>query len=68
MHPRLTFNLAVTLALTFAATCAFAASNSPNNPTWWDKYEYLKNNAPLGDATATSSLTGSPAMGRRVVC
>lgn len=57
MHLRLSFNLTVTLAFLVAALGALAGTSSPNNPTWWDKYEYLKNNPPLGDTAATSSLS-----------
>ena len=49
--------MSLTFIFLLAAGRAFAGTNSSNNPTWWDKYEYLKNNAPLGDAAATSSVS-----------
>jgi hypothetical protein len=40
-----------------SVTAVLGATNNPNNPTWWDKYQYLKNNAPLGDSGATTSIS-----------
>jgi hypothetical protein len=57
MRARLSFITALSLAVSFTAAPALAQTNGPNNPTWWDKYQYMKNNAPLGDAGATSSLS-----------
>jgi hypothetical protein len=38
----------------------FAQSNTQNNPTWWDKYQYIQNNGPdAGGATSTSVAFGS---------
>src|SRR5207302_2094689 len=34
----------------------FASSRRPKDPTWWDKYQFLKNNVPLGDTGTTSSI------------
>jgi hypothetical protein len=35
-----------TLALLFLLTLAAAAqTSSPNNPTWWNKYQYLSTHA-----------------------
>ncbi|MEY2482530.1 MAG: hypothetical protein QOK24_1058 [Verrucomicrobiota bacterium] len=56
MKSRSSLILALTLVVAVTAARSFAESNSPNNPTWWDKYQYLKNNAPLGDSAATSSI------------
>src|ERR1051326_4918543 len=49
----------VSLAFVFfvIAPAAFGGTNSPNNPTWWDKYQYLKHTAPLGQSGETSSIT-----------
>ena len=54
MHERL--NL-ISLAFVFSmiAPATFAGTNNPNNPTWWDKYQYLKHNAPLGGSEETNS-------------
>ena len=56
MHERL--NL-ISLAFVFSmiAPATFAGTNNPNNPTWWDKYQYLKHNAPLGGSEETNSIT-----------
>ena len=35
---------------------AFAETQNSKNPTWWNKYQYLKNNAPLGEDGTTASL------------
>ena len=47
----------LSLLLCFFASAAFAATNDPNNPTWWDKYQYIKNNGPLPAAGSTRSVT-----------
>jgi hypothetical protein len=49
----------ISLAFVFSmiAPATFAGTNNPNNPTWWDKYQYLKHNAPLGRSEETSSIT-----------
>jgi hypothetical protein len=57
MRARLSFIMALTFIFAVNLHSANAQSNSPNNPTWWDKYQYLKNNAPLGDGGATTSLS-----------
>ncbi|MFL6231149.1 MAG: sialidase family protein [Pyrinomonadaceae bacterium] len=56
MRARLKIITALTLAWSSMTAPAFAQTNTQNNPTWWDKYQYMKNNAPLGDAGATTSL------------
>src|SRR5438445_8781740 len=43
--------------LLVCVTAALGATNNPNNPTWWDKYQYLKHNAPLGESGPTSSIS-----------
>src|SRR6266540_3255544 len=45
------------LLLCFVATASFAQSDTPNNPTWWDKFEYLFHNGPLPSAGATTSTS-----------
>jgi hypothetical protein len=47
------------IAVTLLAHSAFAESQNAKNPTWWDKYQYLKNNAPLGEGGPTSSMSFS---------
>ena len=46
--------LALVIAL-FAATTATAQNKTRKDPTWWDKYLFILNNGPIGDAGTTSS-------------
>jgi len=43
--------------LLLGASAAFAQTNNPNNPTWWDKYSYLVKNGAMAGGAATSSLS-----------
>ena len=47
--------------LLLGALCAMPAlARDPNNPTWWDKYQYLiKNGEAAGGATTTSVASGT---------
>ena len=36
---------------------AFAQTNGPNNPTWWDKYQYLIKSAEMAGGAPTTSLS-----------
>ncbi len=56
MRARLMILAALILVGSITTAPTFAQTNNPNNPTWWDKYQYLKHNAPLGDSGATTSL------------
>src|SRR5437763_5048295 len=56
MRTRLSIITALALVCSITTVPAFSQTNSQNNPTWWDKYQYMKNNAPLGDGGATTSL------------
>jgi hypothetical protein len=49
----------LSLLLCLFASAAFAQTNNPNDPTWWDKYQYIlhNNNGPLAAAGATRSVT-----------
>src|SRR5438046_3040696 len=50
--------LSLSLLLAFCATTALA--RDPNNPTWWDKYQYLiKTGEIAGGATTTSVASGA---------
>ncbi len=44
--------------LCFFATTLLAQTNNPNNPTWWDKFEYLFHNGALAGGGATTSVNG----------
>src|SRR5438132_9329663 len=48
----------LSLILCFIASTAFAQSNNQNNPTWWDKFDYLFHNGPIAGGAVTSSTTG----------
>lgn len=50
-------NLSLLFAVVLASAPAMAQTNNPNNPTWWDKYLYLKNAGPMASAGATSSVS-----------
>ena len=39
---------------------AAQSASNPNNPAWWNKYQYLAANGPLGgNAAATATTLGS---------
>src|SRR3954454_21880421 len=57
MRARLTIITALIFVCSITTIPALAQTNNQNNPTWWDKYQYMKNNAPLGDSGATTSLS-----------
>src|SRR5947209_12251852 len=57
MHARLRLLTTLIIVFVINAGSTFAQTNSPNNPTWWDKYQYLKHDGPLGDSTTTSSVS-----------
>ncbi len=48
--------IALVLCL-FVTTGAFAQTNNPKDPTWWDRFEYLFHNGALAGGGATSSVT-----------
>ena len=49
--------VAVVLSLLFSAT---AQTNTPNNPTWWNKYQYLSTHGASGGSGTSNSLVVGP--------
>src|SRR5689334_13229995 len=47
------------LALSLALALPAAAGSDAKNPTWWDKYQYLINNAPDPLVTTAASSSSS---------
>src|SRR5437773_1647592 len=45
------------LLLCLVASAAFAQTNNTKDPTWWDKYQYLKNNGSDPASGSTTSVT-----------
>jgi hypothetical protein len=45
------------LCVAMASAQNGSLTNNSNNPTWWDKYQYLKNNGPDPSAGPTTSVT-----------
>ena len=41
----------------FLCAASALAQRDPNNPTWWDKYQYLTKNGPDPDAGPTTSTS-----------
>lgn len=49
--------LSLVAALLLCAAPVVAQSNNPNNPTWWDKYQYLVKSGEMPGGAATSSFS-----------
>src|SRR5579871_6508838 len=47
---------ALLLAALMISSVAMAQTNTPNNPTWWNKYQTLSSNGPSGNGGPSSSL------------
>jgi hypothetical protein len=56
MYSRHLSSTALIIMIGLAVAPCFGATQNPKDPTWWDKYQFLKNNAPLGDTGATNSI------------
>ena len=48
--------LLITMLPSFAIVC-YSQNNDSHNPTWWDKYQYILNNGPIGDGGTTASVS-----------
>src|SRR5438067_9176064 len=50
----------LSLVLMLVASAAWAQTNTQNNPTWWEKYQFIQNNGPIaGGSTTTSAADGN---------
>lgn len=45
------------IAVSGVSASGVAKNNDSHNPTWWDKYQYIANNAPSGGSGATTSVS-----------
>ncbi len=50
--------LAITILLSFCALICAAQTNNPNDPTWWDKYTYIRKNGPTAFSPAVITTSG----------
>ncbi len=46
----------LSLLLMLVASAAWAQTNNQNNPTWWEKYQFIQNNGPIAGAGTTTSV------------
>src|ERR1044071_3050979 len=51
------FPLILLAALSFAARPGTAQNRNTHNPTWWDKYQYVANNATTDGGGSTASVS-----------
>lgn len=49
--------LAVLICVCLLAFAGLAQTNTPNNPTWWNKYQYLSMHSANGNAGASNSAS-----------
>ncbi|MDQ3819032.1 MAG: hypothetical protein M3362_15340, partial [Acidobacteriota bacterium] len=49
--------LLLAVSITFLPVLAYAQNSTTHNPTWWDKYQFVANNAFTVDGAATTSAS-----------
>src|SRR5438067_5196164 len=47
----------ISFSILFALPMCAVADSSTHNPTWWDKYQFMKNNAPETSAGSSQSVS-----------
>ncbi len=50
----------VLIPVVLFAIAAMSQSNTPNNPTWWNKYQYLSTHSANGNAGPGNSASVGP--------
>src|SRR5437870_8606625 len=46
----------LSLLLMLVAATGWAQTNTQNNPTWWEKYQFIQNNGPIAGGGTTASV------------
>src|SRR5256885_13203364 len=47
----------ISFSILFALPMCAVADSSAHNPTWWDKYQFMKNNGPEASAGSSQSIS-----------
>src|SRR5262252_8832487 len=55
-HRKALLSLISIFAISSFSAHGTTQNSSTHNPTWWDKYQFIKNNGPLGTGGTTTSL------------
>ena len=56
-HRKALMSLISIFAISSFSAHGTTQNSSTHNPTWWDKYQFIKNNGPMGTGGTTTSLT-----------
>src|SRR5256885_13222685 len=51
------FKISLSIFSAIALPICALADSSTHNPTWWDKYQFMKNNGPEASAGSSQSVT-----------